>query len=43
MAAKQKRKNFEAKPMGEENRIDFHPKGFTLFIDGGGEAKPYPI
>jgi len=43
IAAKQRRKNFEARPLGEENRIDLHPKGFTLFIDRGGEVKPYPI
>ena len=43
MAAKQRRKNFETRPLGEENRIDFHHEGFTLFIDGGGEAKSSSI
>ena len=42
MTTKQRRKNFEARPLWEENRIDFHLEGFTLFIDGG-EAKPSPI
>ena len=33
MIAKQRR--------GEENIIDFYPKSFTLFIDGGEEAKRF--
>jgi len=28
MAAKQRRKNFKASLLGEENRVGFHPKGF---------------
>ena len=43
MAAKQRRKNFEVIPIGEENKIGFDHKSFTLFIDGGGDAKSLPI
>jgi len=39
IASKQRKKNFEARPLGEENNIDFHPKGFALFINGRGEAE----
>jgi len=34
MAMEQRRKNFETRPLREENRTNFHPKSFTLFIDG---------
>ena len=43
MIAKQKRKNFEAKPLGEENKIDFHHGGFISFINGGEEAELFSI
>jgi len=43
MASKQRRNNFEARPLGEENIIDFHTEGFTLFINGGGRTEPSPV
>ena len=42
MAVKQRWKNFEARPLGEENKVDFNLEGFILYINGG-ETEPSTI